>query len=847
MSRRTADSGPGAVDIEEGNGGMAARRAVVRWAWRLFRREWRQQALVLVLLVTTVAGAVTGVTVAHNSVTVADAAEFGTARSLLRFKGDDPAALAAVVTAARARFGTVDPVHLWYAPVPGSVKRIEYRAQDPAGPFGASTVALRSGRLPTGAGEVALSQPAADLFHVAPGATIAADGTERRIVGIVENPQDLRREAALVPAGDTASARAVTLLLDAPPEAANAFLASGAVSSDLSVETAARSRGDELMVAAVVLGIVQLSFVLVALVAAAGFVVVAHRRLRQLGMLGSIGATERNLRLVLVANGAVVGVVAAGLGTALGLGAWMALASPLETTVGYRVDRLDVPWLSVLAVCALVIVTTTAAAWWPARAAARMPINEALSGRPPQPRPARHSAVLALTLFGSGVVVLAVGGKDNPLAASAGAVLTLVGVLLASPLAIRALARSARWFPVAFRVAMRDLARHQARSAVALAAISLVLGVPVAITVVASASQHTAGEGNLGSHQLLIRSGDPSDPGAACPGPVQAGESGPCPFIPERSPAELARQDEQVHRIASALPQASIEPFDVVFDPGVPAEDGRRVAVALAVPSPGDAEDGPGLLDVSLVYVATPELLAHYGTAPDDIAPGTEILTVDTRDLVLTGTSRRERDRSGPERVRRIDRLPQRYTSLPGSFVTAEEAARRGWQRARAGWLIETDGAVSDDFLTGARSLAADAGLLVESRDEQRGLQTLRTSATVAGVLLALGILAMTVGLIRAEAGRDLAILAATGASSMTRRTITAVTAGALGLLGVILGTFGAYLALGAGYLSDIGSLLPIPLVHLLALAVGVPLVGFIAGWFMAGREPRGRYRRPAD
>ena len=27
------------------NGGVAARRAVVRWAGRMFRREWRQQLL----------------------------------------------------------------------------------------------------------------------------------------------------------------------------------------------------------------------------------------------------------------------------------------------------------------------------------------------------------------------------------------------------------------------------------------------------------------------------------------------------------------------------------------------------------------------------------------------------------------------------------------------------------------------------------------------------------------------------------------------------------------------------------------------------------------------------------
>src|SRR6202050_5974595 len=44
------DSGPG--------GGIVARRAVVRWGWRLFRREWRQQLLVLGLL--TVAGAAAG-------------------------------------------------------------------------------------------------------------------------------------------------------------------------------------------------------------------------------------------------------------------------------------------------------------------------------------------------------------------------------------------------------------------------------------------------------------------------------------------------------------------------------------------------------------------------------------------------------------------------------------------------------------------------------------------------------------------------------------------------------------------------------------------------------------------
>ena len=62
---------------------------------------------------------------------------------------------------------------------------------------------------------------------------------------------------------------------------------------------------------------------LASLVAAAGFAVVAQRRLRQLGMLAAVGATQKQLRLVLLANGAIVGAIAAILGTTAGLAAWL--------------------------------------------------------------------------------------------------------------------------------------------------------------------------------------------------------------------------------------------------------------------------------------------------------------------------------------------------------------------------------------------------------------------------------------------------------------------------------------------------------------------------------------------
>ena len=61
-----------------GNGGVPARRVVIRWAWRLFRREWRQQLLVLILVLVAVAATVIGATVATDTPPAANVG-FGTA------------------------------------------------------------------------------------------------------------------------------------------------------------------------------------------------------------------------------------------------------------------------------------------------------------------------------------------------------------------------------------------------------------------------------------------------------------------------------------------------------------------------------------------------------------------------------------------------------------------------------------------------------------------------------------------------------------------------------------------------------------------------------------------------
>jgi putative ABC transport system permease protein len=565
-------------------------------------------------------------------------------------------------------------------------------------------------------------------------------------------------------------------------------------------------------------------------VAAASFVVVAQRRLRQLGMLAAIGATEKHVRLVMVATGAVAGTVAAVLGTILGVAGWVILAPRVEEAAAYRIDAFDVPWWLVLAGMLLAVVTAAGAAWWPARTMARIPPVLALSGRPPRPLPTHRSAALAGAFVAGGVACLTLAGDvvdtddgatnwTNALLVVAGTLAVIVGVLLVSPLAIRLLGRAAARLPVAVRLALRDLGRHQARSGAALAAISLALGIPVAIVVTAAAAEHSADTGNLSDRQLLVQ--PERDPGSKAP------------YLPE--PAELARLRAGVDRLAAPLDDAAVIALDVPVDPDAPVDPGDegRLPVDVGVPV------SDGFEAVSPLHVATQALLDPYGVDLDAIDPSTEFLTVETGELALITLTLSGRDGREPEMVTNPRPLTPTYSSLPETFITVDGLRQRGWEVASSGrWLVETSEPLTGDELATARDVAAGAGLTIESRDQQAGLRTLRSGATAVGMLMALGILAMTVGLIRSESAGDVRTLTATGASGATRRTLTAATAGGLAVLGVALGTACAYLTLVAGFRGDLGDLTPVPVAHLALIATGTPLAAAAAGWLLAGREP---------
>jgi putative ABC transport system permease protein len=200
-----------------------------------------------------------------------------------------------------------------------------------------------------------------------------------------------------------------------------------------------------------------------------------------------------------------------------------------------------------------------------------------------------------------------------------------------------------------------------------------------------------------------------------------------------------------------------------------------------------------------------------------------------------------------PELVEDYQSLNPGYTSLPGSFITSESLAARGWEKARAMWLLETERPITDEQFTEASQMAAAAGITVEGRSDQANLRTLRTVATTSGIAIALGILAMTVGLLRSEATTDLRTLTATGAPRSIRRTLSAATTGILAVLGAVLGTAAAYIGFIARHSAELRSLIPIPFLHLSIIVIGLPLLAGLLAWLFAGREPTALARRVVD
>ena len=844
-------------DLDRDAGGIVARRAVIRWGWRLFRREWRQQLLVLGLLTVAVAAAIWGASVVTNSQIPPSYPTFGTGAARVTLPGSDPQLAADIATIA-GRWGPADLIEEQNVTA-GARQSVQLRAEGPHGHYNAPLLGLVSGMYPAGPGQVALTSQVATRYGAHVGGTWHAAGTTWQVTGIVADPSTLADQFALVASGQIRHPGQVIMLLG--PAAAQELLSDqtvpGVPAANVSVPTQQVS-GVSPAVQILVVEVLGLAFI--GLLSVASFSVLAQRRLRALGMLGAIGATERNLRLVMIAGGLVVGATAALAGTVLGLVAWFAYAPTVQRDTGHAVDAAHLPWWAFAIGIVLAIATSALASRRPAKTMAAVPVVTALSGRPAPPKAAHRSALPGVIVLAVGLACLASAGGLNGLAGYngpgssgggngqtlfllGGLVATVTGVCLLAPLAISVLAAGAApRLPVAIRIALRDLVRYRARSGAALAATTFAVFLAMGISVVASikfdSPLNWIGP-DLSSSQVTVGASQSSGPGQSTP----------------LSNAQLATLTTRVNTLAASL-HASAVPLE----------------------SPNNLyQVGPAAHGVQnftgTVYVATPQLLATYGIKASQIAPGTDILTMrpglaGEPHMEMTWDIGGVSDSSIPPpppgfaggtpctlsdhclaspAIATVSSLPS-GTSAPNTVVTEYAVSKYHMQAQLFGWLIQAPAPFTAAQLSTVRQFGNANEVQVLTATYNPSLADFTRAATALGIVIALSVLAMSVGLIRSETAPDLRTLTATGASGATRRAITAATVAALGLLGAILGMAGAVLAgmawTHSGVTATAGG---VPITDIVILLIGLPLVAAVGGWLFAGREPPAIARQPIE
>ncbi len=332
---------------------------------------------------------------------------------------------------------------------------------------------------------------------------------------------------------------------------------------------------------------------------------------------------------------------------------------------------------------------------------------------------------------------------------------------------------------------------------------------------------------NLSGSQLIVVAGRSPAPGM---------------MIPLTS-AQEASLGKQLNRLAARLHAR----------PAVPLE----VAAGLF-----QADTPPDSNFTGSFNVATPRLLATYGIKASQIAPHTDVLTsrpglAGLPHMEMTwhgngsesdGSSQPGSSRFPPCTLRNdclaspamqtVSALPS-GTSAPNTLVTEYAVRKYHMQPQLVGWLIQAPDPLTAAQIRAALRVTRTNDTPLETASAGTDYREIVDICTALGILIALGVLAASVGLIRSETARDMRTLTATGASATTRRTITAATAAALGLLGAILGMAFALAASLTWAHAGLSALFgDVPVADLLILLAGLPLVAAAGGWLLAGREP---------
>jgi ABC-type lipoprotein release transport system permease subunit len=525
-------------------------------------------------------------------------------------------------------------------------------------------------------------------------------------------------------------------------------------------------------------GVSALLLLEVAFVAGAAFAAGTRRRLREIGLLGANGASDKHIRLTVLGESLTVGALGALTGIGLGIGVLLA-GRPIiqrfvtKLLVGIGVTPLDLVGPAVMAVSAAAV-----AAWIPARTASRVPTTTALQGRMPAFPPRPWVVPLGLGLAGMGALLLVVALASRAdlatVMAVIGGAMALGGTaLLAGPI-LALLSRAADRVAGTSRLVLRDSARHRTRSAVAVAATLVILLIPVvsiAFEATSEVQQRVHGLPIPEDHMLLT---------GAAPGEGLFGGF-----------ADLSEAD--IDRVAAILPEDAVAPFEVI---DVPALIGWEIPI-----SEGEVPGVPGEeVGWNSVAVATPELveaLDHPGLAGALAADGLAVLGVEEGRIEVEVAGERHT----------VSQLPVPNLSFAMPQILVSEVLAAGFEGERRVRSLFVLGRPLTD--SEREAVYRDFDVIGGFRDfTLADLYPLMLGGTLLVVLI---VVALVTAVSASEVDHDLGIVVAVGAPGSIRRRF----------LGVL-----------AGYQTFVAALLAIPLGLGLMKVIGLADDGYWAGPF---------------
>ncbi|MFI6094207.1 ABC transporter permease [Lentzea sp. NPDC051213] len=722
------------------------------------------------------------------------------------------------------------------------VGRAGVRMLDLNNPLTGGMITVLEGRAARTQQEITLSRKAMTRTGAQVGGTLTTeDGRTFTVVGVIEEPNRLDNTTLVALPGtfdhaerswlvttplDWARVKELNKLgiavlsrtvLHSPPGAADRYpqiVDSNELTADILVLIAG-------------LAVLEMS-----LLAGSAMAVGARRRKRDLALVSAVGGAPAHVRRIVLADGVVVGALAAAGGVLLGVLAAVASRPLVEWIIAERFGAQRFFPSALAALALLAVVTGVLAALVPAWISSRQDVVTALAGRRGITRSRRRWLVLGLALIAGGVAVGVFSAiKMQIVGILVALILTEIGMVLCTPALLGFLARAGRWLPVALRIALRDASRNRTAAAPAISAVmAAVIGAVAVSVMLTSQAQQEASQlaGNMGDVTVyrlddLQKAGTTAIPASVATAmrntmPVDetheikllSCDGGPC-FAHIRPPAdrECPYSLDVIHREPTEAEQQSA------------LADQRCTGVGQAHRYFGTFTTPHGF-----VVVASPDAAKSLlQLQPEDVAPvqaalreGKTVVNepdvlADGQVLLATGTQATTTPAPGYA-------TPRRHKARM-AMMTEETARALGFGVSTFTMYATTTRMPTEaeqDALTAA--LGGEYEVHVDRPTQSDVQQALGVLGLVAG-LITLAAAALATGLAAADGRRDLTTLAAVGATPTLRKLLSLSQAGVIAGIGGFLGTaagVGAALALLASLNVGYASMWPQPELNPLAV-----------------------------